>query len=487
MQPVPLRLSLAIRSAFKASRPAHRSFTISAHRQILRSPQSVTCFTRPRVSIKAQVRFFAEQKDLDKQIDELKSKIDDTIENRAEAIKYDEPVPQKEPALDPEIIIHTSPESSSFVHTTSTPKQREDPPRPKDNQLNRSSLPSTISAARSHLTKRLSHAMDNLQANIFTASRRLNDLTGYTGIEALKNSITEQESLVATRKAAVQSCRAAYAAAVATRSTTQREVNDLLHRKAAWSPSDLERFTTLYRSDHASEAAEAKCATALAEAESQYEEASNALSKSILARYHEEQIWSDKIRQMSTWGTWGLMGLNVLLFIVFQVLVEPWRRRRLVRGFEEKVQEALRLQQERHEGDIREIQSTNEKAEDETLSGSLVALVVDSVTGSSETDAEVVAEETAIEEIVTAELKAEHEEQEQEQELDSGQETSNTDANTSAMPAASGYAYYEEAFRELFSEKRIVLTQKELTTVAIEGACGGAAIMGLLLVLLRPR
>ena len=44
---------------------------------------------------------------------------------------------------------------------------------------------------------------------------------------------------------------------------------------------------------------------------------------------------------MSTWGTWGLMGMNVLLFLVFQIGVEPWRRRRLVKGFEEKVVEAL--------------------------------------------------------------------------------------------------------------------------------------------------
>lgn len=65
------------------------------------------------------------------------------------------------------------------------------------------------------------------------------------------------------------------------------------------------------------------------------------LSASILARYHEEQIWSDKIRRMSTWGTWGLMGVNVLLFLVFQIGVEPWRRKRLVKGFEDKVMEAL--------------------------------------------------------------------------------------------------------------------------------------------------
>jgi hypothetical protein len=35
------------------------------------------------------------------------------------------------------------------------------------------------------------------------------------------------------------------------------------------------------------------------------------------------------------------MGVNVLLFVVVQVGFEPWRRRRLVRGFEEKVKEAV--------------------------------------------------------------------------------------------------------------------------------------------------
>ena len=34
--------------------------------------------------------------------------------------------------------------------------------------------------------------MDNLQSNIFIAGKRLNDLTGYSGIEAMKKEIEEQ-------------------------------------------------------------------------------------------------------------------------------------------------------------------------------------------------------------------------------------------------------------------------------------------------------
>ena len=56
----------------------------------------------------------------------------------------------------------------------------------------RSNLPSEEEGRRSHLAKRLSHVMDHLQSNIFIAGQRLNDLTGYSGIEALKKDIEQQ-------------------------------------------------------------------------------------------------------------------------------------------------------------------------------------------------------------------------------------------------------------------------------------------------------
>jgi sensitive to high expression protein 9 len=425
----------------------------------------------------AHVRYFADQKEIDKQIEDIKSRIDNSLEEPANAIK-NEAVAVKEPQLGRETIIHTNPESSSFVHTSEAHNLK-DPPsgqRPDHQHVNTSSLPSSVSAARSNLSKRFSHIMDNLQSNIFVASKRLNDLTGYSGIEAMKNDIQCQENLTNDCKQAVRKERDAYAAAVATRSATQREVNDLLHRKHAWNPTDLERFTSLYRSDHANEQAEAEAQAKLSEAEARYEEASSKLAKSILARYHEEQIWSDKIRQMSTWGTWGLMGLNVLLFIVFQIMIEPWRRRRLVRGFEDKVQEALKVQQARHE----DAMAASAKVEDASLSGALVTLVVDGVMGASESEVEMLEEEAAFEKIVNAELRAE-------QRIEDAVEEALEERKLAEPQAAQGYAYYEEAFRQRFSEKQVVMTQRELTTVAIEGACGGAAIMGLLLVLLRPR
>ena len=61
--------------------------------------------------------------------------------------------------------------------------------------------------------------------------------------------------------------------------------------------------------------------------------------RSILARYHEEQVWSDKIRSASTYGQLAALALNLLVFILATIAVEPWKRRRLAATFERKVEE----------------------------------------------------------------------------------------------------------------------------------------------------
>lgn len=59
------------------------------------------------------------------------------------------------------------------------------------------------------------------------------------------------------------------------------------------------------------------------------------LTRSIMLRYHEEQVWSDKIRSASTYGTVALMILNVILFIGVQTIFEPRKRQKLADKFEE--------------------------------------------------------------------------------------------------------------------------------------------------------
>jgi sensitive to high expression protein 9 len=183
--------------------------------------------------------------------------------------------------------------------------------------------------------------MDNLQATIFTAGQTLNDFTGYSAIEQLKKSIEDQELLLGHLRQQVTKHKEQYTDAITKRSTTQREVNELLQRKHAWSQDDLERFTNLYRNDHENEHQEQVSQEELTRAEQEFEDCRARLSRLISARYREEQIWSDKIRRASTWGTWVLMGFNVVLFVVVQLGLEPWKRKRLVGSFEDKVKQAI--------------------------------------------------------------------------------------------------------------------------------------------------
>lgn len=123
------------------------------------------------------------------------------------------------------------------------------------------------------------------------------------------------------------------------RSESQREVNGLLERKSTWTDADVSRFAALVRQDHALEQAEGRAKAAVARAEDEVERELSALMRTILARYHEEQVWSDKIRSVSTYGQLAVLGVNVLVFVAAIVLVEPWKRRRLMQAFERRVQE----------------------------------------------------------------------------------------------------------------------------------------------------
>lgn len=316
--------------------------------------------------------------------------------------------------------------------------------------------------------------MDHLQGNIFIASQRINDLTGYSGIEALKERITALETRLAEAQDAVRSSRLTYKTTVADRASTQKEVTGLLARKDSWTPLDLERFTSLYRMDHSNEQAVQEAATKLAEAEREAEHAASKLSSSILSRYHEEQIWSDKIRRMSTWGTWGLMGVNVLLFLVFQFGFEPWRRKRLVHGFEEKVREAL----EKEKLALQKITTGEDAEKKEVAADDAVAAGIGERQQSSEGD---FTTPVAAEHIVMASTEGEQKEEEAAS-LDSAELHIPTElmklrkATTWQETVQASYNSTKSGFQDLFGNRIVELRKQDVTLIALEGAATGAAI-----------
>ncbi|KAL6249351.1 sensitivity to high expression protein she9 [Rhinocladiella similis] len=505
MQQTPLRLSQTLWSAFRAAKPAHRPLPQQFSSVVRHTPQRWSC---RRSGIAAQARFYSDTKpEIERKVEDAKSRIGDSLDARADHAAEGE---KKLKDSQDETIVHTIPESSSIVYTKAPGEQAASKPSDAPPSADKS-LPSDSSSRYSHIRRRFTDFMDNFQTHVFVASRRLNDLTGYSGIEELKHEIEHQELVVQESRRTVKEARAKYSEAIATRSQTQREVNDLLHRKHTWAAADLERFTSLYRSDHANEQTEAAAQNDVHDAEARYEEASTKLARAILARYHEEQIWSDKIRQMSTWGTWGLMGLNVLLFVVFQIAVEPWRRKRLVKGFEEKVELALK---ERHGENITPIAITTAPTVEPNGVGAVAAMstadkveavadniaeqIVDAVSGTTAEHPEPVVSQAVIEEaaeqVATQEL-AEEEVAQGTPETIVPEEPVVEPSPLQGAPLESRWvspesplAWYEDAIRTRWNdEQKVTLSQRELTTVAMEGVAGGMALMGLLFVLLRPR
>jgi sensitive to high expression protein 9 len=303
------------------------------------------------------------------------------------------------------------------------------------------------------VTKRFSSLMDHLQGNIFIASQRINDLTGYSGIEALKARIANLESRVQAAQEAVRSSRLTYKTTVADRAATQREVTTLLARKDSWTPSDLERFTSLYRMDHSNEQAVQEAGTRLADAEREAEHAASKLSSSILSRYHEEQIWSDKIRRMSTWGTWGLMGVNVLLF--------------LVHGFEEKVREALEKEKLASKGLVAAGSDVEEVPLDGVIAAGIQELEVEIEGGKRSA-------EPAVEAVVAC-IRGEGEGEGQQDKvvsLDAAEMHIPAEHLSFRRPGA-----WMAALQDLFSDKIMELRKKDVTIIALEGAATGAAIV----------
>jgi sensitive to high expression protein 9 len=202
---------------------------------------------------------------------------------------------------------------------------------------------------------------DSLIARLATSFARLggeiNKVTGYDEIDALKRQVVSQgtsgstlstqriwrfryiEARISASRKAARDAKVSYEEAVEKRSDSQREVNSLLERKSMWSDTDVSRFTVLVRQDHALEQKESQAKAAVAQTENEVEREFSALMRTILARYHEEQIWSDKIRSVSTYGQLAVLAVNVVVFVVAIMLVEPWKRRRLTQAFERKVQE----------------------------------------------------------------------------------------------------------------------------------------------------
>jgi sensitive to high expression protein 9 len=279
---------------------------------------------------------------------------------------------------------------------------------------------------------------------------------------------TLTEQLVKSRYAAVKEAKELLEIARAKENSSRKEVVRLLERKHAWSDSDLEQYMGLIRSEHANDQAVVAAKEDVAAMDRELEEARTRLENRERKQYHEEQIWSDTIRRNSTWITFVLMGFNILLLLSTTVLIEPWRRKRMVREIKAALEEQnLLLASPATAAAI-------EKEIDEVVEPADVAL--ESV---QDVPASTVAETmstTPVEALIPTI---------QEPAPESPSET--ITKPTILDQGKRSVDQLKHQIQDLFSGKPVTVRKVDVTAVALEGAAVGAAIVGLLIMLLKPR
>lgn len=389
--------------------------------------------------------------------------------------------------LEDEGLEHKKPISPINVHSTQQPATPS-PDAP-------SALPSHAESKRSQLSRDMTKFVDRILARASIAGQHINAYTGtdYSGIESLRRGIIDQEQKVKSSHSAVDAAKASHHEAYVSQAAAQKEIVSLLERKASWSPTDLERYMSLVRSEHLNDQAVQAAKDSLTAAERELEDARAELERLERKQYHEEQIWSDTIRRNSTWVTFGLMGFNIILLLAQILFFEPYRRRKIVRevkvALDEKTMHAPSPEVTKQVDEVAQpaaeplqavkapvaevAEATSQPLEEvaQAASQSLNAVIGEKEDAGQTPLAagEVLPEEAA--DVAEASVPL----------------SSDTSPPNSLPADLSGWEAYKATFYDLFSERLIQMKQVELTTVALQGAASGVAAMGLLFLLLRPK
>ncbi|KAK5143622.1 sensitivity to high expression protein she9 [Rachicladosporium monterosium] len=318
--------------------------------------------------------------------------------------------------------------------------------------------------------------VDGILARASIAGQHINEYTGtdYTGIEVLRKQILAQEQKVKDRHSEADSAKLVHREAYIKQAAAQKEIVSLLERKSSWSPTDLDRYMSLVRSEHLNDQTVQVAKDDLASAERELEGARSLLERFERKQYHEEQIWSDTIRRNSTWLTFGLMGVNIMLLLAQILIFEPYRRQKIVRDMKAALDEkTLHVAAPSPAAEVvKQVQEAEPAAELSTVPEDSVEVLLGD--GAEAVPTLLAASDGLVEGAIgdTRHL---------------AQVSESPNEQIAGLAPKSIAQTYTELFYDLFSERVIQMKQVELTTVALQGTAAGVATMGLLFVLLRPK
>eukprot|EP00526_Cylindrotheca_closterium_P014299 CAMPEP_0113649508 /NCGR_PEP_ID=MMETSP0017_2-20120614/26304_1 /TAXON_ID=2856 /ORGANISM="Cylindrotheca closterium" /LENGTH=348 /DNA_ID=CAMNT_0000561881 /DNA_START=175 /DNA_END=1217 /DNA_ORIENTATION=+ /assembly_acc=CAM_ASM_000147 len=194
--------------------------------------------------------------------------------------------------------------------------------------------------------------------------------SGMREIYQLKEKVDKSSVEFDAKQRQVAEARSELSAALKAWEESQGQHTQLLQTRDKWTPDQAQEFASLVQAEvtvrNNLEAAKKN----LTKQESQQASAQIEYMNDLRKRYHEEQIWQDKWRVLSTFGTWGLIVLNSIVFLGSQYMTRLRETRRLKdiqSMLEESLSknsstlEAMQEQQQQHQEHQNQLLEQNQK------------------------------------------------------------------------------------------------------------------------------
>lgn len=159
-------------------------------------------------------------------------------------------------------------------------------------------------------------------------------------ISALKKKVNEVSQHFDLSTQSVANARSRARALQTQYEDLQKDHMSLMMRRESWTDTDITKFAEVTSNEVKVKRALDEARVALQKSEEEQEFRQLEYMDAVRMRYHEEQIWQDKWRVISTYGTWILIGLNSMIFIGGQFF-HQMREQARVEALEELLNEKL--------------------------------------------------------------------------------------------------------------------------------------------------
>lgn len=201
----------------------------------------------------------------------------------------------------------------AFLHSTSISKQEEKPSEDsakRREEVEQERRKNVISQIRDVLHKKRTDLEPRIKQQLESLGKRWNAYSGYEEVLEAKAQVLESEVELKQLREEQSLLRQEYMKAVSRRAGSQQTVNKLLQRREDWSDADLNAYMDLVKSEHVEARGEREATERYESIGQRVNAAWDDVVRKTLERYHQEQIWSDRVRAGSTYGSMIIAGLN---------------------------------------------------------------------------------------------------------------------------------------------------------------------------------